>query len=117
MSIAIPVPSKPVKTTPGPGPTPGYEGVPAAIAGRTTLVPLNSATWTALPAIGLADRVSLLVVNLGPETVNLNYQTPVANEGKPLTSGAWAGYDITEAITVYARSTAGTPTVVVEELS
>jgi hypothetical protein len=91
----------------------------ADISGVTTVVALNSTTWTALPASNLALRKALQISNnSGIEIeLKLNSNSGSYGTGRKLKDQEIAAYDIGPSITMYARAASGTPSVVVEELS
>jgi hypothetical protein len=86
--------------------------------GLITEVALNAASWTALPATALPNRNAIAIQNLSGTEIKVNYSSSVAGYvGMVLASGSERYYDITDAIVLYAKASAGTPTVTVEELS
>ena len=93
-----------------------------SIAGRITVVTLNQNTWTAVPAVPLANRNSLLVQNNSTlYTVLWNYSASApTNEGFQIVPQGYKEVAITPSIVVYCKllgSGAATADVVVEELS
>lgn len=88
------------------------------IAGKVTIVTLNAATWTALPAAALANRNAICVINTSGVEIKLNYNSGIAGYvGVPLDALNQRFYDITDAIPIYAKTSAGTHDITVEELS
>lgn len=88
------------------------------IAGRLTEVALNAVTWTALPAAPLANRNAMGIQNQSGTEIKLNYSnTEPLYKGVIVGAGSERYYDIKDTITVYAKAAAGTPTVLIEEIS
>ena len=88
------------------------------VAGRITEVPINSLTWTALPASPFANRNAISIQNISAVELKLQYDNTVATyTGVVVPSGAERFYDITERILIYAKSQAGSPVIIVEEIS
>ena len=86
--------------------------------GRLTKVTLNAATWTALPATPLAGRNGLSIQNTSATQIVLDYVTTNgAYEGVIMNTSAERFYSITDAIIIYAKAQAGTPTIMIEELA
>lgn len=88
------------------------------IAGWMTPVTLNSTTWTALPATPLANRNAIRIQNQSAIEIKTNYNPMQAGYvGIIIAANGSDAYDITENIIIYAKSSSGTPTIMVEELS
>ena len=88
------------------------------IAGRITEIVLNAVTWVALPTVPLAQRNAISIQNMSGIEVKVQFDnTVVGYTGIYLPDGYERTYDITEAIPIYAKASAGTPTVVIEELA
>lgn len=88
------------------------------IAGLVSSVVINDVTWTAVPATPLANRNALCIFNTSVVEIKLNYSSGVAGYfGVPLAAGNQRFYDITDSIIMYAKSSSGSPTIIVEELS
>jgi len=86
--------------------------------GRLTKVTLNSVTWTALPVVPLEGRNGLSIQNISAAQIVLDYVTTNAvYEGVIMNTSAERFYSITDAIVIYAKAQAGTPTIMVEELA
>ena len=86
--------------------------------GVITEVVLNETTWTALPASALSERNAMSVQNRSGIEIKINYSNSVSGYvGVVVPNNGERFYDITDAITIYAKSNNGTPTVVVEEIS
>jgi hypothetical protein len=86
--------------------------------GKVTEVPLAAASWTALPITALTDRNAMGVQNQSDTEIKINYDNSVATySGIIVPAGGERFWDVTDAITIYAKAAAGTPTVVVEEIS
>lgn len=88
------------------------------IAGKMTEVTLNAATWTALPATPLSNRNAIRIQNQSGVEIKTNYNSSqVGYVGIKIAADGSDAYDITENIIIYAKASAGTPTIMVEELS
>lgn len=88
------------------------------IAGKMTTVTLNTATWTALPPVALANRNAIRIQNQSAIEIKTNYDpTTVGYVGIIIAANGSDAYDITENIIVYAKASSGTPTIMIEELS
>lgn len=88
------------------------------IAGRITIVSINNLTWTALPATALANRNAICILNTSAVEIKLQYDnTTIGYVGVPLAVTNQRFYDITDDIIIYAKSSAGTVDITVEELS
>ena len=85
--------------------------------GLITEVTLSAVAWTALPAAALANRQGMGVQNESGTQVKLNFATPAGYVGWSVNAGGEFFLDITDAITIYAKAQAGTPTVTVLELA
>lgn len=87
--------------------------------GRVTLVSLNAATWTPLPATALNNRNSIAIQNqTGNGTaVLINYSPTAPAEGIRIEDGGFRSMAIREAIPIYGRMASGTGVVAVEELA
>lgn len=88
------------------------------IGGLITEVTLNTATWTALPATALADRNAIAIQNISAVEIKLQYDNTVATyKGVVVPAGSERQYDITDEIVIYAKSQAGNPIIIVEEIA
>lgn len=88
------------------------------IAGRVTIVSVDSASWTALPATPLANRNGLSIQNLSGVAVKLGYDNlEPGYVGVVLPDGGERFYNITDSIPIYAKSASGTVSLTIEELS
>ncbi len=88
------------------------------VAGRVTEVTINSVTWTPLPAVAFANRNALGIQNISAVEIKLQYDNTVGSyTGIVIPSGAERFYDITDEIVIYAKSQAGSPVIVIEEIS
>lgn len=86
--------------------------------GRLTKVTLNAATWTALPPVALEGRNALSIQNTSATQIVIDYlDTNPAYEGVILNSSAERFYSITDQIIIYAKAQAGTPVIMIEEIS
>lgn len=86
--------------------------------GLITSVTLNALTWTALPPTALTGRNAICIQNISAVEIRLQYDNSVVGyEGVTIASGAERFYDITDTIILYAKASAGTPVIVVEEIS
>lgn len=89
-----------------------------SIAGRISIVPINSVTWTALPAAPLANRNAILVQNQTGVQAKLNYDPSVVGfVGIWINANGEAYREIRDNIVLYAKCASGTIDLVVEELS
>ena len=89
-----------------------------SVGGKITEVTLNSTTWTALPAVPLANRNAVGIQNRSGIEVKMNYDnTVVGYVGVVIPDSGERFYDITGAIILYAKSVSGTPKVIVEEIA
>lgn len=88
------------------------------IAGRVTIVTLNTTTWTALPAVPLANRNAIRIQNRSGVEFKLNYDPLEPEYVGVVIDGNWDEFkDITSTIVVYAKASSGTPQIAIEELS
>jgi hypothetical protein len=88
------------------------------IGGRVSTVTINDATWTALPAVALANRNAVAIQNYSGQTVKLNYSNSVAGfNGVILLDGNERYYDISQSIAIYAKCENATAELVVEEIA
>lgn len=86
--------------------------------GRITEVTLGATGWTKLPDMALPGRNALGIQNLSGIQIKLNYAPNTAGyEGVVIADHSERYYDITDAISIYAKAEAGSPTVTVEEIS
>lgn len=86
--------------------------------GRITEVSINAASWTAMPATALANRNAISIQNRSGVEIKINYDNTVATyTGVVIANLGERMYDITDQIVIYAKSSAGTVTVTVEEIS
>lgn len=86
--------------------------------GLITSVTLSSATWTALPPTALAGRNAICIQNISAVEIRLQYDnTVVGYEGVSIASGAERFYDVTDSIILYAKASAGSPVITIEEIS
>lgn len=86
--------------------------------GLITPVTLNAATWTALPPSALPGRNAICIQNISAVEIRLQYDnTVVGYVGITIASGSERFYDITDSILLYAKSSAGTPVIMIEEIS
>lgn len=88
------------------------------IAGKITIVSVNSSTWTALPATALTDRNAICIQNRSGSEIKLNYDNGVSGYvGVVVPNLGERYYDITDNILIYAKSASGTVDVTIEEIS
>lgn len=88
------------------------------IAGKVTEVTIDNTSWTAIPATALTDRNALGIQNRSGQAIKINYDnTVVGYVGMEISDGEERQYDITDAITVYAKSQTSSATINVEELA
>jgi hypothetical protein len=86
---------------------------------KHTVVSINNTTWTALPATKLSGRFALLVQNQSGVEIKLNGDnTTVGYIGYRMADGNDKYYyNILEDFTLYAKSSAGTVNILVEEVA
>ena len=88
------------------------------IGGLVTVVNINNTTWTELPATALANRNAVGVQNDSGQEVKINYGSGVAGYvGMIVADGSERTYDITDSITLYAKSKTGPVSLNVEEIA
>lgn len=90
------------------------------VAGKITVVTLNSSTWTALPATPLTGRNALAIQNEDTSVkVKVNYDNSASGfVGMTIfPNGGERQYNIADDIILYAKCEAGSIDVTVEELS
>ena len=89
------------------------------IQGRVTTVALSANSWTALPPGGpLPYRNTVAIQNQSGFDIKINYDPAISGfNGVWIVSGGERVYDITENITLYAKSDIGPASIIVEELS
>jgi len=86
--------------------------------GKISVIPLNAASWTPVPAVPLSGRNALALQNRSGVEMKINYDNAtVGYVGIVIPDGGERQYDVTDAIILYAKSAAGTPNLVIEELS
>ena len=87
-------------------------------AGRVTEVTINNNTWTALPATPIALRNAISIQNISGQEIKVNYDPTVSGYvGIVIATGNERFYDITDAIPIYAKSSASSCSLNIEELS
>jgi hypothetical protein len=87
-----------------------------AIAGRVTEV-VVSTTWVALPAVALVNRNAMTIQNQGSRDVKLGYSGVGGYVGVIVSANSERFYNITDSITIYARTSSASTTLLIEELS
>jgi hypothetical protein len=89
--------------------------------GKVTEVTLSAASWTALPPTALSGRNAICIQNISAVEIKLNYDytaaLPAGYTGVVIPSGAERFYDVGDTIVIYAKAQAGSPIIVVEEIS
>lgn len=96
------------------------EMIPAGLttAGLLTPVALDAISWTALPPLALIDRNAISIQNVSGVEIKINYDNAEPGYvGTVIDSGSERFYNITDAIQIYAKASAGTPTIMIEEIS
>lgn len=79
---------------------------------------INAVTWTALPTVNLVGRNAICIQNNSVVEIKMNYRSNVVGYvGIVIPAQSERFYDITDAISIYAKASAGTPTITVEEIS
>ena len=88
------------------------------IGGRITSVSLNNTTWTALPSTPLSNRNAMSIQNTSAEEIKINYDNSVVGYvGVKISPDSERFYDVTENVIIYAKSSASSITIQVEELA
>jgi hypothetical protein len=87
------------------------------IGGRVSEVALNDTGWTPLPAVPLANRNAICIQNRSGTEIKIDYRSDRGYIGMVIPANGERFYDITDDIVIYARATAGTPTINIEELA
>lgn len=98
----------------------GIQTTGLRVAGRVTIVALNSSTWTALPTTALSNRNAVAIQNEDTSIkVKVNYSNSVSGfTGMTIfPNGGERQYNISDNIILYAKCESGTVNVTVEELS
>jgi hypothetical protein len=86
--------------------------------GRITEVTIDSTTWSALPAVALADRNAIGIQNPSGTEIKINYDPLVFGYvGVVIPAGGERFMDIKDNILVYAKSQSGSVTLNIEEIS
>lgn len=90
-----------------------------SIGGKIQLVSINDATWTALPVSPLTDRNGLSIQNTSGQDIYLQYDNTsvTPNEWVTVGNNVERYYNITDTIVIYAKSSSGAVSIVVEELA
>ena len=89
------------------------------VGGLITEVTLNAVTWTALPPVSLDERNAVAIQNTSAVNIKINYDTAVAGY-VGMEVRATVGerfYNISNPIQLYAKCSAGTCVVLVEEIA
>ena len=88
------------------------------VSGKITVVALNSATWTALPVTALTGRNGVGVQNETAIPIKINFDnTEPGYIGWTINAGGELFLDVKDTVIVYAKSSAGTPSVTVMEIA
>jgi hypothetical protein len=89
------------------------------VGGLHSVVTLNSATWTALPATPLANRNAIAIQNESSTLVKVNFNGAASGfVGMSIfPNGGERQYDITEDILIYAKCQSGSVDVTIEEIA
>lgn len=88
------------------------------IAGKISEVELSDAEWRPLPLVPLVNRNALSIQNISGTNIKIGYDPEEPDFfGVQIASGVERFYDITDEIVIYAKAQAGTPKIIVEELS
>lgn len=86
--------------------------------GKITEVSINSSIWTELPSTALTNRNAICIQNSSGVEIKLNYDNTVETyTGIAMQTGSERYYDISDQIKLYAKSTSGTVTIVIEEIA
>jgi len=88
------------------------------IGGRFTEVTIDNVTWTAVPAVPLADRNAMRIQNRSGQEIKLNYDPDVVGYvGMVLPNLAEIAYDIQPNVVIYAKSATSSCVLNVEEIA
>jgi hypothetical protein len=88
------------------------------VGGRVTNVAISDSAWTALPATALPNRNAVGIQNFSGVEIKLNYDNSVPGyDGVIMRDGDQRQYDITDDILIYAKSSSGAATIIVEEIA
>ena len=86
--------------------------------GKITEVTIASSGWTPLPLNSLTDRNAMSIQNYSDEEIKLNYDPNESDYvGITMLPKTERYYDITDGITIYAKSKSATAVITVEELA
>lgn len=86
--------------------------------GLVSQVALNSTTWTALPASAFTGRNGMGIQNDNAVQVKVNFSAGVVGFiGWTVQPNGEFFIDVSDSITVYAKSASGTPTVTIMEVA
>jgi hypothetical protein len=93
--------------------------IPAGLynGGETTEVELVDTEWRPLPPVALANRNAIAIQNYSGIEIKVRYTDTGGYSGMRIVNLGERFYNITDDIIVYGRSSSGTITVDVEELS
>ena len=87
-------------------------------AGRITSVDVSDSVWTSIPEIPLENRNAIAIQNDSGVDVKINYSnTADTSLGINISNGCERFYDITDSIDLFAISSSGTATLIIEEIS
>lgn len=89
----------------------------AKVSGRVTEVTITDDAWTAIPATALPGRRAICIQNASPVAMKINYVDDVDYVGMEVKKDQQRSYDLKEYVTLFARSSAGSITINVEELA
>lgn len=88
------------------------------VAGKVTKMLIGNSTWVELPTTPLANRNAISIQNQSTQEIKINYDIGVATfEGMSIPPGGERFYDITDSISIYAKSASGNVDILVEEIS
>jgi len=88
------------------------------VEGKITVVTINSVTWTALPAAPLTDRNGLGLQNDSAIQIKLNFDSGEPGYiGWTINGNGETFLDIRDTVVVFAKSSSGTPSLNIMEVS
>jgi len=88
------------------------------IGGRVSIVTIDATSWTPLPIVPLTNRNAMSIENDSGVEIKIQYNPLIVGYvGKRIPIGFERQYDITDAIILYAKSSAGIVTVTIEEIA
>lgn len=88
------------------------------VAGKHSVISINSATWTELTSSLSATRNLIAIQNNTGQDIKINFDNSVAGfVGTRVADGSERAYDVQGAIPIYAKCQTGTTNLDIEELA